>query len=233
MNVLEGKLVAEGMKIGIVCARFNEFITSKLLGGAMDALVRHGVADSDVDVAWVPGAFEIPLAAQKMAATGKYDAILCLGAVIKGSTSHYDYVCAEVSKGIATVSLSSGLPVLFGVLTTVIDYVISNLLYYIWKMDPVPAQTIAWVAAVLFAFVTNKWWVFESHTLNPGKVWREFVSFVLCRVATFLFNLAALFVMVDLMKMEFFLCKLLISVVVVVLNYVFSKILIFTNDKKK
>ena len=116
MNVLEGKLVAEGMKIGIVCARFNEFITSKLLGGAMDALVRHGVADSDV--AWVPGAFEIPLAAQKMAATGKYDAILCLGAVIKGSTSHYDYVCAEVSKGIATVSLSSGLPVLFGVLTT-------------------------------------------------------------------------------------------------------------------
>lgn len=87
--------------------------------------------------------------------------------------------------------------------------------------------------AVLFAFVTNKWWVFESHTLNPGKVWREFVSFVLCRVATFLFNLAALFVMVDLMKMEFFLCKLLISVVVVVLNYVFSKILIFTNDKKK
>ena len=89
MNVLEGKLVAEGMKIGIVCARFNEFITSKLLGGAMDALVRHGVADSDVDVAWVPGAFEIPLAAQKMAATGKYDAILCLGAVIKGSTSHF------------------------------------------------------------------------------------------------------------------------------------------------
>ena len=122
---------------------------------------------------------------------------------------------------------------IFGVLTTVIDYAISNLLYYIWKMDPVPAQTIAWVAAVLFAFVTNKWWVFESHTLNPGTVWREFVSFVLCRVATFLFNLAALFVMVDLMKMEFFLCKLLISVVVVILNYVFSKILIFTNDKKK
>ena len=118
MNVLEGKLVAEGMKIGIVCARFNEFITSKLLGGAMDALVRHGVADSDVDVAWVPGAFEIPLAAQKMAATGKYDAILCLGAVIKGSTSHYDYVCAEVSKGIATVGLNTGVPTIFGVLTT-------------------------------------------------------------------------------------------------------------------
>ena len=118
MNVLEGKLVAEGMKIGIVCARFNEFITSKLLGGAMDALVRHGVADSDVDVAWVPGAFEIPLAAQKMAATGKYDAILCLGAVIKGSTSHYDYVCAEVSKGIAQVMLNANKPVLFGVLTT-------------------------------------------------------------------------------------------------------------------
>ena len=145
----------------------------------------------------------------------------------------------EPANGTGTAKKKSGLAregiayLIFGVLTTVIDYVISNLLYYIWKMDPVPAQTIAWVAAVLFAFVTNKWWVFESHTLNPGKVWREFVSFVLCRVATFLFNLAALFVMVDLMKMEFFLCKLLISVVVVVLNYVFSKILIFTNDKKK
>lgn len=122
---------------------------------------------------------------------------------------------------------------IFGVLTTVIDYAISNLLYYMWKMDPVPAQTIAWVAAVLFAFVTNKWWVFESHTLNPAKVWKEFVSFILCRIATFLFNLAALFIMVDLMKMEFFICKLLISVVVVVLNYVFSKILIFTGDKKE
>ena len=118
MNVLEGKLVAEGMKIGIVSARFNEFITSKLLGGAMDALVRHGVADSDVDVAWVPGAFEIPLVASKMAKSGKYDAVICLGAVIRGSTSHYDYVCNEVSKGIATVSLESGVPVLFGVLTT-------------------------------------------------------------------------------------------------------------------
>ena len=145
----------------------------------------------------------------------------------------------EPANGTGTAKKKSGLAregiayLIFGVLTTVIDYVISNLLYYIWKMDPVPAQTIAWVAAVLFAFVTNKWWVFESHTLNPGKVWREFVSFVLCRVATFLFILAALFVMVDLMKMEFFICKLLISVVVVVLNYVFSKILIFTNDKKK
>lgn len=145
----------------------------------------------------------------------------------------------EPANGTGTAKKKSGLAregiayLIFGVLTTVIDYVISNLLYYVWKMDPVPAQTIAWVAAVLFAFVTNKWWVFESHTLNPGKVWREFVSFVLCRVATFLFNLAALFVMVDLMKMEFFLCKLLVSVVVVILNYVFSKILIFTNDKKK
>lgn len=118
MNVLEGKLVAEGMKIGIVCARFNEFITSKLLGGAMDALVRHGVADSDVDVAWVPGAFEIPLIAKKMAESGKYDAVICLGAVIRGATSHYDYVCNEVSKGVASVSLSSGIPVMFGVVTT-------------------------------------------------------------------------------------------------------------------
>ncbi len=136
----------------------------------------------------------------------------------------------EKKTGLAREGISY---LIFGVLTTVIDYAISNLLYYIWKMDPIPAQTIAWVAAVLFAFVTNKWWVFESHTLNPARVWKEFVSFVLCRVATFLFNLAALYVMVDLMKMEFFVCKLVISVVVVVLNYVFSKILIFTGDKKK
>ena len=118
MNVLEGKLVAENIKIGIVVGRFNEFIGSKLLSGAMDGLIRHGVNDEDVDVAWVPGAFEIPLIAQKMAASGKYDAVIALGAVIKGSTSHYDYVCAEVSKGIASASLNTGVPVLFGVLTT-------------------------------------------------------------------------------------------------------------------
>ena len=118
MNVLEGKLVSKDIKIGIVCARFNEFITSKLLGGAQDALIRHDVKDSDIDVAWVPGAFEIPLAAQKMANSGKYDAVICLGAVIRGSTSHYDYVCNEVSKGVAQVSLQAGIPVMFGILTT-------------------------------------------------------------------------------------------------------------------
>ncbi len=118
MKLLEGKLIADGMKVGIVCSRFNEFIVSKLLGGAMDGLIRHGVKDDDVEVAWVPGAFEIPVVAKKMAESGKYDAVLCLGAVIKGSTSHYDYVCAEVSKGVATVSLNTGLPVMFGVLTT-------------------------------------------------------------------------------------------------------------------
>ena len=120
---------------------------------------------------------------------------------------------------------------IFGVLTTLVDYVISNALFYIAGMPSIPAQTIAWVAAVLFAFVTNKWWVFNSHTLVPSEVWKEFVSFVVCRIATFLFNLAALFVMVDLMKMEFFICKLLISVVVVILNYVFSKILIFAKKE--
>lgn len=122
---------------------------------------------------------------------------------------------------------------IFGVLTTVIDYVISNALFYGAGMDSVPAQTIAWVAAVLFAFVTNKWWVFRSYTLVPAEVWKEFVSFTACRIATFLFNLAAVFVMVDLMKLEFFFCKLLISVVVVILNYVFSKILIFAHKEKK
>lgn len=118
MRVLEGNVVAQGIKVGIVAARFNEFIVSKLIGGAQDALVRHGVSDDDITLAWVPGAFEIPLVAQKMAETGNYDAIVCVGAVIKGSTSHYDYVCAEVSKGIATVSLKTEVPVAFGVLTT-------------------------------------------------------------------------------------------------------------------
>ncbi|MGI6002419.1 MAG: 6,7-dimethyl-8-ribityllumazine synthase [Lachnospiraceae bacterium] len=118
MNVIEGKLIGNGMKVGIVVARFNEFITTKLLSGAQDALVRHGVSDSDIDVAWVPGAFEIPVVAQKMARSGKYDAVLALGAVIRGATSHYDYVCNEVSKGVATVSLQTGVPVMFGVLTT-------------------------------------------------------------------------------------------------------------------
>lgn len=118
MKTLEGKLVSEKIKIGIVAARFNEFITSKLLSGAIDGLVRHDVKEDDIEVAWVPGAFEIPLIASKMANSGKYDAVICLGAVIRGSTTHYDYVCNEVSKGIASVSLSSGVPVMFGVLTT-------------------------------------------------------------------------------------------------------------------
>lgn len=118
MKTYEGKLVATDMKVGIVAARFNEFITSKLLGGAMDGLLRHGVSKEDVSVAWVPGAFEIPLIASKMAKSGAYDAVICLGAVIRGSTSHYDYVCSEVSKGVAQVSLNSDIPVLFGVLTT-------------------------------------------------------------------------------------------------------------------
>ena len=118
MKTLEGKLVAKGMRVGIVAARFNEFITSKLLSGALDGLVRHDVREEDIHVAWVPGAFEIPLIASKMAGSGKYDAVICLGAVILGSTSHYDYVCNEVSKGIAAVGLDSGIPVLFGVLTT-------------------------------------------------------------------------------------------------------------------
>lgn len=118
MNKIEGNVVGTGIKIGLVAARFNEFIVTKLVGGAQDALVRHGVNDEDIDVAYVPGAFEIPLVAKKMAATGRYDAVICLGAVIKGATSHYDYVCAEVSKGVAAVGLEAGIPVLFGVLTT-------------------------------------------------------------------------------------------------------------------
>lgn len=118
MNTFEGNLVSQGIKIGIVASRFNDFIVSRLIGGCEDTLLRHGVQPEDISLAWVPGAFEIPLIASKMAKSGKYDAVIALGAVIRGSTSHYDYVCSEVSKGIANVSLSSDVPVLFGVLTT-------------------------------------------------------------------------------------------------------------------
>ena len=118
MNTFEGNLVSQNMKVGIVCARFNEFIVSKLLSGCLDTLLRHGVQEHDISVAWVPGAFEIPLIAAKMAKSGKYDAVIALGAVNRGSTSHYDYVCSEVSKGISQVALNSEIPVMFGVLTT-------------------------------------------------------------------------------------------------------------------
>ncbi|MBQ8514088.1 MAG: 6,7-dimethyl-8-ribityllumazine synthase [Ruminococcus sp.] len=118
MRTLEGNYLGEGLKVAIVASRFNEFITSKLIGGAEDCLLRHGVSGDDITLAWVPGAFEIPLAAKTLALSGKYDAVICVGAVIRGATSHYDYVCAEVSKGIAQVGLESGIPVLFGVVTT-------------------------------------------------------------------------------------------------------------------
>ncbi|WP_346887490.1 6,7-dimethyl-8-ribityllumazine synthase [Clostridium sp. UBA1056] len=118
MKIFEGNLIAQELRIGIVVGRFNEFIVSKLLGGAIDGLKRHGVEEDNIEVAWVPGAFELPLVAKKMAQNEKYDAVICLGAVIKGSTPHFDYVCAEASKGIAAVSLSTEKPVIFGVLTT-------------------------------------------------------------------------------------------------------------------
>lgn len=118
MNTLEGKLLAEGQRIGIVAARFNEFITSKLLSGALDAFVRHGGDDHQMDVAWVPGAFEVPLVAKKMVESGKYDAVVCLGAVIRGATPHFDMVANEATKGVANVGLQTGVPVVFGILTT-------------------------------------------------------------------------------------------------------------------
>ena len=118
INVIEGKLVADGIKVGIVASRFNEFIVSKLIGGALDGLLRHDVKEEDITLAWVPGAFELPLTAQKMAKSGKYDAVICLGAVIRGATSHYDLVCNEAAKGIAQVGLQTGVPIMFGVVTT-------------------------------------------------------------------------------------------------------------------
>ncbi|GGJ10723.1 6,7-dimethyl-8-ribityllumazine synthase [Paenibacillus hunanensis] len=117
-NIFEGHLVSQGLKFGIVVGRFNEFITNKLLSGALDALHRHGTAQDDIDIAWVPGAFEIPLIAQKMAESGKYDAVITLGTVIRGSTTHYDYVCNEVAKGVAAINLKTGVPVIFGIVTT-------------------------------------------------------------------------------------------------------------------
>lgn len=118
MNIYEGKLTGKGLKFGIVVARFNEFITSKLLSGALDVLKRHEVSEDDISVAWVPGSFEIPLVAKKMAESKNFDAVICLGAVIRGATTHYDYVCNEVSKGVAQVSLQTGVPAIFGVVTT-------------------------------------------------------------------------------------------------------------------
>ena len=118
MKIYEGKLTGEGLKIGIVASRFNEFITSKLIEGAKDCLIRHGVKDEDITLVWVPGAFEIPVAAKKMVMNMSFDAVICLGAVIRGATSHYEMVCNETSKGIAQVSLISGIPVMFGVVTT-------------------------------------------------------------------------------------------------------------------
>ncbi|WP_243386456.1 6,7-dimethyl-8-ribityllumazine synthase [Bacillus kexueae] len=118
MKTYEGNVVGTGLRIGIVVARFNEFITSKLLGGAVDGLVRHGVDENNIEVAWVPGAFELPLVAKKMAETNQYDAVITLGTVIRGSTTHYDYVCNEAAKGIAQASNQTGIPVIFGVITT-------------------------------------------------------------------------------------------------------------------
>ena len=117
-KVYHGSLIGRGIKVGIINSRFNEFITSKLLDGALDALTRHGVNNDDIEIAWVPGSFEIPLAAQKMASTNRYHAIICLGAVIRGATPHFDYIASEVSKGIANVGLKTGVPIVFGVITT-------------------------------------------------------------------------------------------------------------------
>jgi 6,7-dimethyl-8-ribityllumazine synthase len=118
MKIIEGILNAEGFRFAIVNARFNEFITNKLMGGAIDALRRHGASEDDITIAWVPGAFEIPMIASRLARSGKYDAVICLGAVIRGNTPHFDYVCSEVSKGVAHVGLETGVPTIFGVLTT-------------------------------------------------------------------------------------------------------------------
>ncbi len=118
VKTYEGKLISRDIKVGIIASRFNDFITNRLIEGALDALLRHEVAPENIEIAWVPGAFEIPLATSRIAKTGRYDALICLGSVIRGNTTHYDYVCSEVSKGIATLSLQTQVPIMFGVLTT-------------------------------------------------------------------------------------------------------------------
>ena len=168
MNLFEGKLTAQNIKVGIVAARFNEFITSKLLGGAMDGLTRLDVREEDIDVAWVPGAFEIPLIASKMAQSGKYDAVICLGAVIRGSTSHYDYVCAEVSKGIAQVSLSTGVPVMFGVLTTFVEWdsIRSTTGKKVLYMFTFPVFMMTYIPIALVALVKKCNWKPIKHSIS-------------------------------------------------------------------
>ena len=168
MKKLEGKMVANGAKIGIVAARFNEFIVSKLVSGAEDALLRHDVNPDDITVAWVPGAFEIPLIAKKMAKSGKYDAVICLGAVIRGATSHYDYVCSEVSKGVASVSLETGVPVMFGVLTTFVEWdsIHSTTGKKIRYMFTFPLFMLTYVPIALVALVKKCNWKPIKHSIN-------------------------------------------------------------------
>ena len=168
MNVYEGKLIPGKIKVGIVAARFNEFITSRLLSGALDGLRRHEVWDEDIDIAWVPGAFEIPLAASKMASSSRYDAVICLGAVIRGSTSHYDYVCSEVSKGIAHVSLTSGIPVMFGVLTTFVEWdsIRSTTGTKVLYMFTFPVFMMTYIPIALVALVKKCNWKPIKHSIS-------------------------------------------------------------------
>ena len=168
MYILEGKLVPNKIRVGIVASRFNEFITSKLLSGALDCLRRHEVSEDDITVAWVPGAFEIPLIASRMAASRRYDAVICLGAVIRGSTSHYDYVCSEVSKGIAQTSLATGVPVMFGVLTTFVEWdsIRSTTGKKVLYMFTFPVFMMTYIPIALVALVKKCNWKPIKHSIS-------------------------------------------------------------------
>mgnify|MGYP000232922104 CR=1 FL=1 len=160
-RVYEGHLVGEGLRFGIVVGRFNEFITQKLLSGAMDALIRHGVAEDDVEVAWVPGAFEIPVVARRMVAKNRYDAVICLGTVIRGGTPHFEYVASEVAKGVARVSLETGIPVIFGVIT-------ADTIEQAIERAGTKAGNKGWQAAVSAIEMANLLRNMESQTADKG-----------------------------------------------------------------
>ena len=229
MKTIEGLLTVTNEKFCIIVSRFNEFICSKLLSGALDELKRHGVNEENIDVVWCPGAFEIPLVAKKCAKSGKYNSIITLGAVIKGSTSHYDYVCAEVSKGVASVSLETGIPVIFGVLTTIVSLSV----YYFCVLTFLNpnnafqlqiANILSWILAVAFAYVTNRKFVFESK--DPNKL-KELIKFVTARLLTLFLDMLVMFILVTLLHFNDKISKLISQVIITISNYIFSKIFVF------
>ena len=232
MNVYEGNISGKRFRFGIVVSRFNEFITSKLLSGALDALKRHETPEDNIAVAWVPGAFEIPIVAKKLAETKKFHAIICLGAVIRGETPHYDYICNEVSKGVAQVALQTDVPTIFGVLTTLVNFVV------FWLMNKLLGEelalfnnAVAFVVAVAFAYITNKLFVFESKDMSRTVFMSELCKFVIARLSTGLIDLIIMYITVDVMAWNAAVWKVISNIIVIIGNYLLSKFVVFRKCK--